>query len=188
MNIFFVEESPVDCAKSHMDRHCIKMITEYGQILSTAHRVLDGIESIGLSKSGRKQKIWKLSDYRDESLYKATHINHPSTKWTRHSLGNYLWLRDLWLALLEEYTHRYGKNHATGRLAKYLINPPKNIPHGSFEQPWRAMPDDFKVGKDSLQSYRNYYNGAKNHIARWKNREVPSWYTGEFSANLHIHQ
>lgn len=176
MNIFYIETNPKLCAISHCSSHVSKMCIEYAQLLSTAHRILDGVEGVALSKSGRRQKVWSLSDYRDEGLYKASHINHPSNKWARHSLGNYLWLRDLWLALLDEFEYRYGKRHASGRLAKYLINPPKNIPYGDFEQPWRAMPDEYKIGKDSLASYRNYYIGAKSHIAKWKNREIPSWY------------
>jgi len=38
------------------------------------------------------------------------------------------------------------------------------------------MPDKYKVKDDSIQSYKNYYNGDKQHIANWKNRNQPSWY------------
>ncbi len=38
-----------------------------------------------------------------------------------------------------------------------------------------AMPDEFKV--DSVvESYRNYYMGAKISLASWKNREKPFWF------------
>ena len=65
---------------------------EYAQLLSTAHRVLDGVELIGLSDSGRKKKFWTLGDSRDYTLYKATHIHHPSAVWARQSTMNYYWL------------------------------------------------------------------------------------------------
>ena len=42
MNIFYLSEDPVQCAKWHCDKHVTKMIIEYAQLLSTAHRVLDG--------------------------------------------------------------------------------------------------------------------------------------------------
>ena len=45
------------------------MILEYAQLLSTAHRVLDGVELNGLSDSGRKKKFWTLGDSRDYKLY-----------------------------------------------------------------------------------------------------------------------
>ena len=42
MNIFYLDKRPDDAAKMHCDKHCVKMILEYAQMLSTAHRVLDG--------------------------------------------------------------------------------------------------------------------------------------------------
>ena len=74
MNIFYVHETPSICAQQHVDKHVVKMILEYAQLLSTAHRVLDGVESIGLSKTGRKAKRYVLSDQRDSILYNATHL------------------------------------------------------------------------------------------------------------------
>ena len=53
MNIFYLDEDPVTCARMHVDKHVVKMIVEYAQLLSTAHRVVDGRESIDLSKHGR---------------------------------------------------------------------------------------------------------------------------------------
>jgi hypothetical protein len=40
MNIFYLSDDPVQCAKWHCDQHVTKMILEYAQLLSTAHRVL----------------------------------------------------------------------------------------------------------------------------------------------------
>jgi hypothetical protein len=37
------------------------------------------------------------------------------------------------------------------------------------------MPDEYKVA-DPVQSYRNYYMGAKAYFAVWKNRETPEWF------------
>lgn len=175
MNIFYLHEHPQTCAQQHVDKHVVKMILEYAQLLSTAHRVLDGNVSTRLSSTGRKQKWYSLGDHRDTTLYSATHINHPSAKWARHSVENYNWLYTLWCCLMTEYTYRYGKVHSSARLTKDLYNPPKNIEQGEFTPPWRAMPDEFKVDGDTLQSYRNYYNGAKSHMFSWKKREVPDW-------------
>ena len=49
MNIFYLDENPKKCAKYHCDKHVVKMIIEYAQLLSTAHRLCDGIESRGSS-------------------------------------------------------------------------------------------------------------------------------------------
>jgi hypothetical protein len=180
MNIFYVHEDTKTCAQQHVDKHVVKMILEYAQLLSTAHRVLDGQETEGLSPTGRRQKIWKLPDERDASLYKATHMNHPSAKWARHSIHNYEWLFKLWIELQREYNYRYGKIHSCARLMRFLKNAPNNISRTeTFSAPWRAMPDEFKESRDvedyTVKSYRNYYTGAKMNMFKWKNRPVPDW-------------
>jgi hypothetical protein len=178
MNIFYLHNDPGECAKLHNDKHVVKMILEYGQLMSTAHRVLDGDSYYDKTANGRKIKRWRVGNEELQSvLYKASHIQHPSGIWVRSSGFNYLWLKDLWLELLKEYTHRYGKVHSAERMKKYLIRPPINISWNSpFTEPTPAMPDEYKVKDNSLQSYINYYNGAKRHLASWKKREVPSWY------------
>ena len=56
MNIFYLHRSPKICAEMHCDKHVVKMILESGQMLSTAHRVLDGEVVHTLSKNNRKIK------------------------------------------------------------------------------------------------------------------------------------
>ena len=112
MNIFYLHKDPETCAQMHCDQHCVKMILEYAQMLSTAHRVY-GSE--------------------DERLYKVAHLNHPSTVWVRSHLNNYLFTRNLFLYLSVEYTNRYGKIHKTqSRLEDVLFEPPEDIPSGSL--------------------------------------------------------
>lgn len=181
MNIFYLHHDPETCAQMHNDKHVVKMILEYAQLLSTAHRVIDGAEEQALSKSGRKQKVWRLDDDRENAIYKASHINHPSAKWARHGEQNYRWLFTMWTHLLTEYTHRYGKHHTSERLLTYLARPPKNINmEEQYTAPWRAMPDEFKVNRSvvnyTVESYRAYYLGAKVKMSRWTNREMPEWF------------
>ena len=184
MNIFFLDPIPTVCAKYHNDKHCIKMILEYAQLLSTAHRVLDGTQSVGLSDTGRKQTRYILPDSRESILYSATHINHPSAVWVRQSVRNYMWLSNLLIELCKEYTYRYGKVHkceSIGLVKMLREMIPDNLPlSGEFTEPTPAMPDDVKVAGDSLQSYRNYYIRNKTHLASWKgkinSRKVPTWF------------
>jgi len=56
MNVFYLDRDPVTAAKMHCDKHVVKMIIEYAQLMSTAHRVLDGKMYYGLTKNGRKIK------------------------------------------------------------------------------------------------------------------------------------
>jgi hypothetical protein len=178
MNIFYLDNDVRKCAEMHVDKHCVKMILEYAQLLSTAHRVLDGTLSVGLSETGRKQTRYVLPDGREPKLYVATHINHPSAVWVRKNQQNYIWLSQLLHALCKEYTYRYGKIHKVERdgLLEELYNWPMDIPIGDFTEPTPAMPDDVKVAGDSIKSYHNYYINNKAHLASWKKRNIPEWY------------
>ena len=178
MNIFYLDHDVTKCAEMHNDKHTVKMILEYCQLLSTAHRYLDGVEMIGKTKTGRNVKRWKLNDERDTILYSATHINHPSAVWCRKTSANYVWLHQLLVALCKEYTYRYGKVHKCERegLVAQLARLPDTITSAPFTQPTPAMPDEVKILGDSVASYRNYYINNKTHLANWKKREVPTWY------------
>jgi hypothetical protein len=180
MNVFFLDKNPNTNAKYHVDKHCVKMILEYAQLLSTAHRYLDGKQIIETSVIGRKHKRWVLDNELDNVLYKATHINHPSSVWARSSLSNYMWLSHMLVELCKEYTYRYGKIHKceqTGLVDTLLNNVPTNIPNKPFTEPTPAMPDIYKVAGNSIQSYHNYYNGDKRRMFKWRNREVPYFIT-----------
>jgi len=185
MNIFMLDRSPRVAAIYHVDKHVVKMILETAQLLSTAHRVLDGkevIEQKYVERSApakyRNIKRWKLDDPDlDQKLYKATHVNHPSAIWCRSGLDQYRWTYDLMFHLMLEYNYRYKKTHKCDELLDPLWNAPKNI---DVEAPWTeatpAMPDDCKVEGDSVASYRNYYIQHKSRMAKWTNRAIPRWY------------
>jgi len=161
----------------HVDKHVCKMVIEYAQLMSTAHRVLDGEMYIGKTVNNRNIKRWRLPDERETRLMKPTMMNHPSAIWLRQSDSNYRWLYSMWCELQKEFTYRYGKVHATARLIPDLKNVPFNCPVGPFTGPTPAMPDDCKVPGDSLKSYHNYYIMSKSHLWSWKGkinkREVP---------------
>jgi hypothetical protein len=179
MNIFYLDNDVRKCAEMHNDKHCVKMILEYAQLLSTAHRYLDGVESVRLSNTGRKQKRYVLSDHREPILYSATHINHPSAIWCRKSPENYNWLANLLLELCAEYTYRYGKVHKVERDGLCYVlykNMPEKIGKEGWTEPTPAMPDEVKIIGNSLASYRNYYINNKAHLASWKKRNIPEWY------------
>lgn len=177
MNIFYLSKDTQQCAQMHVDKHCVKMILESAQLLSTAHRVLDGNQTVIKSKTNRNKKVWQLPDNRDSVLYSATHVNHPSAIWVRKSGLNYAWLWHLTYDLCKEYTYRYGKVHKIERefLLDALKEPPKNILWTHFTEPTPAMPDQYKVPGNSIESYRNYYNGEKQRMFSWKKRETPYW-------------
>ena len=162
MNIFYLSQDPQEAALMHNDKHCVKMILESAQMLCTAHRVLDGDDKCN-----------------GMFMYKEAHKNHPSTKWTRENVYNYKWLFNLFEALCDEYTYRYGKLHATDlKLRETLRVTPLRIPfiNTGFTEPPQCMPEEYKTS-DTVEAYRQYYMGEKSSFSTWKNRQTPEWYT-----------
>lgn len=178
MNIFYLSKDPVEAARAHLDKHVVKMILEYAQLLCTAHRINDGTERVVLSDSGRKKKVWQLPDARDSVLYSATHANHPSAIWARQTSCNYEWLYKLFVATCDEYTYRYGKVHVTDtKLREILKQHPTRIGKSQiWVGPTPAMPDECKVPGDPLASYKRYYIDKKADMAKWTNRQPPQWF------------
>ncbi len=174
MNIFYLSSNVKECALSHNDKHVVKMIVEYAQMLSTSHRILDGELTIQI-KNGKKAKRYKLSDERDNILYNVTHAQHPCNVWVRESLSNYNYLYNLLDELLKEYTFRYGRMHRTSELMFLLQTPPKNLKDNGFTTPPQAMPEYCK-DENTVNAYRNYYKLEKQNLKKYKLRNIPEWY------------
>lgn len=128
------------------------MILETAQLLCTIH--------------------WKTGSI---APYRATHSNHPCTKWAGETLENYLWLCMLGLELCKEYTRRYEKTHKTQEVIRWCWDNLPNVPQNGLTAFALAMPPEYVVPGDPVASYRNYYKGAKAKIATWKT-EMPSWW------------
>jgi hypothetical protein len=181
MNIFVYSAILNLCAIYHPDKHVVKMILEYCQLLSTAHRVLDGTQTTELTEKNRKMKRYRLADTKaDTLLYSATHVNHPCAVWVRESKANYTWLAQLLVELSKEYTYRYSKIHKCNKigLVDFLLkHEPKNIPDREMTPFALAMPDECKIHGKPVQSYRKYFNEQKQKLATWKKRPNPHWFT-----------
>ena len=184
MNIFYLHEDPIQNAKWHIDKHIVKMPIEYAQLMSTAHRLLDGEMYLGKTAIGRNIKRWRLHDEREDILYKASHINHPSAVWVRESIENYFEMYKLYIAVLSEFTNRYGKIHGSSKPSIALIRPPSNIPMVKGTQLPQCMPEICKVKNNPILAYRNYYIVEKNSFASWKNREIPEWFQTKDIMNI----
>ena len=178
MNIFILNEDPVRSALDQCDKHIVKMPLESAQMLSTAHRILDGTETKRPSKSGKTMvKYWTLDSQFENIIYAVAHRGHPCTVWTMETKANYTWHYEHFVALSEEYKYRYNREHLSfTKLKDILRNPPKNIPDGGLTPFPQAMPDDAK-DSDPIKAYRNYYGMYKKELAVWNNgRPAPNWW------------
>ena len=154
MNIFVLDSDLKLNAQYHADRHCVKMILEQVQLLTTTHHI---------TKTDPKT-----------IPYNKTHCNHPCSIWVRSSLSNYKWLLKSTKELCREYTYRYGKIHKCEGVLKWCEENLPNIPDKGFTPFAQAMPDEYK-DPDPIKAYRAYYRGAKKHLFSWKKRQEPYW-------------
>ncbi len=172
MNIFVTDPDPVISAQTLCDKHVVKMVLESAQMLSTAWREPNDLRSSEFS-----------SKYADEhELYKTAHPNHPCSIWVRQARENYKWLYRHFVALCDEYTHRYGKSHASARLKGPLMWRPfrPSALLDAIEEPYGfvlAMPDEYK-SEDIFSSYQNYLMNEKQHFAKWEKdpSRKPTWW------------
>ena len=171
MNIFILDKDVKKNAQYHCDKHVVKMILETAQLLCGVHHMTPQVTPQVDPLSNRLS----TDQVTDQVPYKLSHKNHPCAIWARESLTNYLYLCELGLALCDEYTHRYGKRHKSSEVIMWCILNRPNIPDKGFTEPAKAMPEEYKV-KSVVQSYRNYYCGAKVGFATWKKREIPKWF------------
>lgn len=177
MNLFILDESPVLAAQQQADIHVRKMILETAQMLSTAHRLLDGTLTLSADK---KRKHWIMEDTtKEQSLYKTTHANHPCSKWVRESLANYLWAYEHFCGLADEFIARTGKSHATDTKLRFILDEaPRKIPDiglTPFVLAMQAHPECIFPG-EPVRSYRALYAVKQKTIQMiWTNSAPPSW-------------
>ena len=151
MNIFYLHKDPYKAAELQYNKHVVKMILESAQMLCTAHHHYELFTDVP---------------------YKKAHYNHPSTIWCRQNKNQYRWLYNHMIALGQEYTARYNKEHMSITKCRLpLFRYPVGIPEGKFEQPPQCMPDEYK-DECSIKAYWNYYIGEKGDICNIKKEKL----------------
>jgi len=193
MNIFALDWNQRRCARWHVDKHIVKMLLEYCQLLYTAHWALyypDLLEcksAIALSRAQKKLAVPEYMqtaptcDSTKEPTYRPCHIHHPCAQWTRRSSGNYRWLAKLGLEVAREYTHRFEKTHSCQKHIEWLATnlPPtiRRFPHVTFAI---AMDEEYRISKDPIECYKHYYNTSKKEkgLIHYTKRHVPHWIRG----------
>lgn len=166
MNVFFLDLDPVQAAHLHCRVHMRKMITEYAQMLSTAHHVIDGDDA----RSG---------------LMKVTHKNHPSCIWTREAHNHYRWVLTCAIELCALYTEDSGKIHKSHEVLLKLLTPPQgmDVQDEDFTPPpvvtdVNLYPEKYKaIGQKygTVEAYRAY---VTDKLDSWQRRASPmdvSW-------------
>ncbi|AUS01948.1 hypothetical protein NVP3058O_030 [Vibrio phage 3.058.O._10N.286.46.B8] len=200
MNIFFTNECPIQSANEHNHVHQTKMIVEYAQLLSTAHRLIDGfmckvwVKIVSTTKhdDGTCTKIVRCKEIdwyelpsdtfgfrfgrrwlMGKEIYAHTHTNHPSAVWVRKSYDHYVWVWKCAKQLCVLYNGRTAKTHKTEAVLDLLAATPNGISQIGFSNPPVSAPDEFKkiaVFGDTCNAYQLY---LCSKFSEWQQRDRP---------------
>jgi len=173
MNIFVLDENPVEAARMMCDKHIPKMILESAQMMASAlRRHGAGDELMPLNQQGRP--------------YKGGYHNHPCTVWTGESVDNYLWLYQHAHQLCVEYRSRFNNGAHVCEAKIGLMTAPcalELLPLGGmtpFARAFNAEQYPFLYDEKrytAVEAYRTYYSLAKRRFAQWnKGTPAPSWW------------
>jgi hypothetical protein len=179
MNLFACDTNPVTAAQALPDKHVVKMCIENAQMLAVALGELHGLG-------------WGEIRKKDGTYYsQRAHFNHPSTVWVRSSNANLAWAIVHGLALCAEYTHRYGKIHASviahlDAKRIFIKNAGKLSMYSEVDTFARAMPEEIKYDESitDVEAYRRYLTLHKPW-AVWKiETRKPTWWTPSLYTNV----
>lgn len=120
------------------------------------------------------------------------HFNpkHGCSIWANYSLANYEWLLKHALALCDEYSRRYNKQHF---VLSFLYWVSSNLKKNRFTctsltPVYLAMPDEYKKysGDDfiasAVESYREYMLKEKAYYSKWPTKkDIPAWWVEQES-------
>ena len=164
MNIFVLDENPVDAAKAMDCVRVPKMVTESAQMMASAlrrHGATD--EQMPLTKSG--------------TPYKGGYHHHPCTVWAGESQENWMWLAHHAMQLCEEYYKRFNKMHACTDPIYHMIGLQKIIPNTELTPFAQAMPDEYK-DDDPVVAYRAYYMSKMDSPGgvHYRHTSPPDWW------------
>jgi hypothetical protein len=175
MNIFCLDECPIQSAQWVNDKHCVKMPTESIELLAYcfhSSRLSDA--DCPRTKTGNVRKQPK------------TYAKHPSTKWVLRSSGNFDWLLRHATEMTDEKLRRYPSKpmHFARRFLDWCDKNRADsiVPDGPMTDFAIAINESMLCrsvkGFDKLSrvnQYRLYYAIDKTHIAQWRANK-PSWY------------
>lgn len=184
MNIFHLDSRADKCAQYMYNKHVVKMVLEYTQILCT---------------------VLRLRGYDGPVLYKPTHIAHPCVRWALASKRNYRHLLQLAIHVDDEYSRRYNRRHKCHHIINTLTyNPalaiyePEEVEGDQLSWIPLYMPPEIRTItkkidyndkicyleepleilrvrdlSEAVQFYRKYYVRDKFHLMAYKGTSPP---------------
>lgn len=163
MNIFATSDCPVESARALDDKRVVKMSLESAQMASTVLRFHCGVL--------------------DQRIYRSTHVRHPCVLWAAEHGGNFRWLCEHGLALLDEADWRWGAKDRKCRpillrCLEYADFMPKGVVC-EFQNSARLSEDvmDFTDVSPVTEAYRQYLSAKwRSSEPTFTRRSPPNWF------------
>lgn len=168
MQVFLLSLDSEENAKFYVDKHVIKTPAVIVQLLLNA-----------LARN--RMAFPQLKNFNGMPLIpKKEVLNHPLCRWTAARPANFDAMLEFGLDLCKEFRLRFHDRHfLEDSILAFDLQECGG--HPSFnDYPW-MIPLAFHDKINGLvESYRKYYQEAKNHLAFWSSpRDVPPWYSLE---------
>jgi hypothetical protein len=188
MKIYFLDTNPSKAAQALIDKHLGIQGVYLCQLLSAAHRAIDGIREERSSKiSDKVAHRYALPEPLQSNLYPSRLINdYPAADFVKQSTGHYYWAHDYLTETLREFNKRYGYAHDHSDMAELLKFAPTKMFKQELQEGWLFMPSvdiekqytsrDEDGVIDLVKTYRNWYKFAQPGVMRWTKTQTPTWY------------
>jgi len=159
LQIYYLEEDPLEAADAVALRDYHKAILYSCQLLGNVHHVYDS----------------KIT-----GLYKPNQLQHAYTAWVCESEGNYYWLLKFLIKALmnfEEYRHR---EHKSRQIAVNLNNCPSGMKKEFSPVTFKGLPYQYRDYPNSIMAHRAYHRDRLTKLANTGGRleyfyKIPSW-------------
>lgn len=180
MNVFWLHPDPETCARQHIDKHLNCGLEQAVRVLcETAYN----------------------NGYHKHWMYEREGSEHSTVKWCGESYKNWEHLFKLANELYDEYQYRQGSDarHFSGEMLKKfdlerveagftltnkMTRPPQVVADypvldESYRKQSSISTDEWAQGfewPEVVESYRYFYVGEFQNIAKWKIRGRPVWW------------
>lgn len=172
MNRFILADDPRDIPALMCDQHIVKMVTEEGQMLSTAIRATMPV----------------FAAAHDEQLFRASYAKHPCTLWLHESFNNMAYAVLLFATMNLEYERRFKRQHGSFKrlvtpLTVALTTPEAaTLPRAGLTphpQCFGPLQNDCATDESwPVNAYRSYYqrkNATFRRPMRWTDTPTPTF-------------